>query len=229
MKILNFFGFVSFLFCPEFGFSQDGFGRDVVSDKAVVEATEPAAKTEKKACCEVDEKKLAEIESASGFLELPELPDVVMVNQNGKSARMSEILKNKITVINFIYTSCTSVCQILTSNFRQLEKALESIDKENGVQLISISIDPETDTPARLLQYATKQRIDLEKWTLLVSNLNSIERFSRALGFSNVDKSTHAPGVVIWDDIDKQWQRFVGITPPHVLSKEISKLPAING
>lgn len=229
MKILKFFGIVTFLFCTAIGFSQDGFGQDVVSDKAVVEATEPAAKTEKKACCEVDEKKLAEIESASGFLELPELPDVVMVNQNGKSARMSEILKNKITVINFIYTSCTSVCQILTSNFRQLEKALESIDKENGVQLISISIDPETDTPARLLQYATKQRIDLEKWTLLVSNLNSIERFSRALGFSNVDKSTHAPGVVIWDDIDKQWQRFVGITPPHVLSKEISKLPAING
>ncbi len=190
------------------------------------EVTEGVVKEKKESCCDKDKLELKS--SASGFQKLPKIPDIVLMNQNGKPSRISDILKDKITVINFIYTSCTSVCQILTSNFRQLEKALENIDKENKVQLISISIDPETDTPARLLQYATKQRIDLEKWTLLVGGLNSVERFSRSLGFSNIDKATHAPGVVIWDDIDKSWQRFVGITPPHVLSKEISKLSAIN-
>ncbi|MGR3178171.1 MAG: SCO family protein [Candidatus Anammoxibacter sp.] len=136
-------------------------------------------------------------------------------------------MDGKITVINFIYTSCTSVCQVLTSNFRQLEKSLDTIDVDGKVQLISISIDPDIDTPARLSQYANKQRLDLSRWTLLVSGLNSIEKFSRALGFSNIDKTTHAPGVVIWDDIDKTWQRFVGLTPPHILAKEIAKLPAI--
>lgn len=165
----------------------------------------------------------------SEYQELPEIPDILMVNQDGYTMRISEVLRDKITVINFIYTSCTSVCQILTSNFRQLETTLDSIDKNNEVQLISISIDPGTDTPDRLRQYADKQRIDLSRWTLLVSGTNSIERFSRSLGFSNIDKSTHAPGVVIWDDIDKRWQRFVGITPPYIISKEIVKLLAING
>lgn len=203
------------------------------SDEAVVVGGEAAEKVEsatheRKECCPKPEE-LSKKVSSSGFLKLPTIPNIVMLNQNGESSRMSEILSGKITVINFIYTSCTSVCQILTSNFRQLETALEKIDKNNEVQLISISIDPATDTPERLLQYANKQRIDLTKWTLLVSGLNSIERFSRALGFSNIDKSTHAPGVVIWDDIDKQWQRFVGITPPHILSKEIAELPAIKG
>ncbi|MGR3221131.1 MAG: SCO family protein [Candidatus Anammoxibacter sp.] len=180
-------------------------------------------------CCEKDVKDLAKDVKIEHLQALPKLPNIVMMNQDGKSVRISEILKDKITVINFIYTSCTSVCQILTSNFRQLEKALESIDKDNKVQLICVSIYPDVDTPARLLQYADKQRINLTKWTLLVGGLNTVERFSRVLGFSNIDKSTHAPGVVIWDDIDKIWQRFVGITPSHILSREIAKLPAING
>ena len=185
---------------------------------------------EKGECCEEAAKKAAlnaKVEQVQQTL--PQLPNIIMLNQDGKTVRISEVLKGKITVINFIYTSCTSVCQILTANFRQLEKALDGIDSDQDVQLVSISIDPDTDTPARLRQYAVKQRIDLERWTLLVSGINSIEKFSRALGFSNIDKSTHAPGVVIWDDIDKRWQRFVGITPPYVLSKEIAKLPAISG
>ena len=184
---------------------------------------------EKGDCCEKELKNLSQNVKVENLQELPELPNIVVVNQDGNSKRISEILKDKITVINFIYTSCTSVCQILTANFRQLEKALDSIDKDHEVQLISISIDPDVDTPARLLQYAKKQRIDLSRWNLLVSGLNSVERFSRALGFSNIDKATHAPGVIIWDDIDKKWQRFVGTTPSHILSREIAKLPALNG
>lgn len=184
---------------------------------------------EKEACCE---KKINEVNQnvkIEKLQKLPELPNIVVINQDGDSGRISEILKDKITVINFIYTSCTSVCQILTANFRQLEKALDGIDNDQEVQLISISIDPDVDTPARLRQYAKKQRLDLSRWSLLVSGLNSVERFSRALGFSNIDKATHAPGVIIWDDIDKRWQRFVGTTPSHILSREIAKLPALNG
>ncbi|MGR3318520.1 MAG: SCO family protein, partial [Candidatus Anammoxibacter sp.] len=84
-------------------------------------------------CCEKDIKDLVKDVKIEQLQKLPKLPNIVMMNQYGKSVRISEILKDKITVINFIYTSCTSVCQILTSNFRQLEKALESIDKNNDV------------------------------------------------------------------------------------------------
>lgn len=208
-------------------------GRLAVADEAVVAADTDVVqngaveKDEQKACCEKDVEVLSKEASIERLPQLPQLPNIVMVNQDGESVRIAEILKDKITVINFIYTSCTSVCQILTSNFRQLEKALDGIDKDGKAQLVSISIDPETDTPARLRQYADRQRIDLTKWTLLVSGMSSIERLSRTLGFSNVDKATHAPGVVIWDDIDKRWQRFVGITPSHVLSRELIRLPAL--
>ena len=200
-----------------------------VEAENVVSQNEQEGKKEGECCEEAAKKAALNAKVEQVQQTLPKLPNIVMLNQDGKTVRISDVLKGKITVINFIYTSCTSVCQILTANFRQLEKALDGIDTDQDVQLVSISIDPDTDTPERLRQYAVKQRIDLERWTLLVSGLNSIEKFSRALGFSNIDKSTHAPGVVIWDDIDKRWQRFVGITPPHVLSKEIAKLPAISG
>lgn len=179
-------------------------------------------------CCEEVTKDVELVAASEGLQVLPFIPDVIMVDQDGRSVRIvSDVLKGKITIINFIYTSCKSVCQILTNNFRQLEEGLDRIDGKGDVQLVSISIDPEIDTPPRLQQYASTQRIDLSRWMLLVSNFRSIERLSRALGFSNVDKATHAPGVVIWDDIDKRWQRFAGITPTHILMKEISNLPAM--
>lgn len=205
-------------------------GGDAQINKVLPEVSKKEADDEKGQCCE---DKVAEANpqaNSQGLQLLPELPDIVMVNQDGETIRVvSGLLKGKVTVINFIYTSCKSVCQILTNNFRQLEKSLDGVDKNGYVQLVSISIDPEVDTPARLRQYADLQRIDLSRWTLLVGGSNSIERLSRALGFSNVDKATHAPGVVIWDDIDKVWRRFVGITPPHIVLKQLNELPAISG
>lgn len=214
-------------------FSYNIFGdqeRDSQTSEALPGVSKKEATDEKEECCD-NKVEAANLEVKSqGLQSLPELPDVVMVDQDGKMVRfVSGLLKEKVTVINFIYTSCKSVCQILTNNFRQLENSLDGIDKNGDVQLVSISIDPEVDTPARLRQYAELQRIDLSRWTLLVGGLNSIERLSRALGFSNIDKTTHAPGVVIWDDIDKMWYRFVGITPPHIVLKQLRELPAISG
>lgn len=199
--------------------------------EALPEVSKKEAADKNGECCEDKKVEWAKLAvNSEGLQSLPELPDIVMIDQDGKMVRIvSGILKEKVTVINFIYTSCKSVCQILTNNFRQLENSLDRIDKNGEVQLVSISIDPEVDTPARLRQYAELQRIDLARWTLLVGGLNSIERLSRALGFSNIDKATHAPGVVIWDDIDKVWFRFVGITPPHILLKHLRELPAISG
>ncbi len=179
---------------------------------------------EKSPCCD-KELETATINNDKSYETLPEIDDISALNQDGQTVSfVNDILPGKISVINFIYTSCTSVCQILTNNFRQIGKALDKIDKDKKVQLISISIDPETDTPQRLKDYAKKQGIDPSRWTLLTTGLNSIERISRTFGFSNVDKKTHAPGVVIWDDTNKQWKRFAGITPAHILTKEIASL-----
>src|ERR1700752_1313523 len=79
--------------------------------------------------------------------------DVELLDQDGKKLRFySDILKNKVVVINTFFTTCTSICPPLNRNFEKMQDALgDRLGKD--AFLVSISVDPETDTPTRLKDY----------------------------------------------------------------------------
>src|SRR6185369_17077012 len=76
--------------------------------------------------------------------------DVELLNQDGQKLRFySDVLKNKVVIINTFFTTCTSVCPPLNRNFEKLQEALgDRLGKD--AFLVSITVDPETDTPTRL-------------------------------------------------------------------------------
>ena len=78
------------------------------------------------------------------------IPDVPVLDQNGKRLNFySDLVRGRTVAIDFIYTSCTTFCPMLTANFRMVQDQLSArIGKD--VELISISIDPVTDTPTKL-------------------------------------------------------------------------------
>src|SRR5436309_689253 len=78
------------------------------------------------------------------------LPDVTVVDQDGKRLRFySDLVRGRTVAIDFIYTSCTTICPMLTANFRNVQQELGArVGKD--ITLISISIDPVTDTPAKM-------------------------------------------------------------------------------
>src|SRR5678815_2101680 len=82
--------------------------------------------------------------------------DVELIDQDGQKVRFySDILKNKIVAINTFFTTCTNICPPMNRNFEKMQDALgDRLGKD--VFLISISVDPETDTPTRLKEYGRR-------------------------------------------------------------------------
>lgn len=108
--------------------------------------------------------------------ELPKLypvPDAKLVDEMGKAVTLSSMNGN-VTVYDFIFTSCTGTCPIMTNNMRALTA---KVAKDAPVRFVSISVDPARDTPAVLAEYAKRVRND-SRWTFLTGDRDAIVRLS---------------------------------------------------
>ncbi len=72
-----------------------------------------------------------------------------------------EYLKGKITIVDFFFTTCPTICPIMTTNMVELQKELKEIE---GIQFLSHTVDPETDTPNKLKRYAKRRNANLKNW-----------------------------------------------------------------
>lgn len=147
------------------------------------------------------------------ILNLPvhgKVDDFALITQDKKSFE-SEQFKGHISVVNFIFTSCPSVCPILTKQMKRLEEKTK--EQKGKVFLYSISVDPGTDTPERLKAYGQKYGADFSRWTFLTGPLDAIESavvssFMSAVGhptrdyreFVNLMNITHGESFVVLDE-----------------------------
>jgi protein SCO1/2 len=109
-------------------------------------------------------------------LDLPKLfplPSANLVNEQGRAVNL-DAMKGSVTVYNFIFTSCTGTCPIMTNNMRALT---QKVAKDAPVHFVSISVDPTRDTPQVLADYAKRVRND-QRWTFLTGERNTIVRLS---------------------------------------------------
>ncbi len=108
--------------------------------------------------------------------ELPklfEVPDAKLVDEGGRAVSLAA-MKGSVTVYNFIFTSCTGTCPIMTNNMRALTPR---VAKDAPVHFVSISVDPTRDTPAVLAEYAKRVRND-SRWTFLTGSRAEIVKLS---------------------------------------------------
>jgi protein SCO1 len=101
--------------------------------------------------------------------KLFEVPDTQLVDETGKSVNLAA-MKGSVTVYDFIFTSCTGTCPIMTNNMRALTP---KVDDDAPVRFVSISIDPARDTPAVLAEYAKRVRND-PRWTFLTGDRQTV-------------------------------------------------------
>jgi protein SCO1/2 len=108
------------------------------------------------------------------------LPDVTLVDQNGHSLSLSP-LKGKPVLIDFIYTSCHGPCPMLTSKLAFIARLLPH-ELGTKVTLVSITLDPEHDHPAQLLDYTRSHGANREGWLFLTGSPAQIEQVLAAYG-----------------------------------------------
>ncbi|MEA2490470.1 MAG: hypothetical protein QOH21_2262 [Acidobacteriota bacterium] len=148
---------------------------------------------------------------AAGSLPAPVFPDITVRTQTGQKVRFSELLKGRTVAINFIFTSCPSVCPLMGVAFGRLQTLLG--DTRPDVALISISIDPETDTPARLTAWG-KRFNARPGWILVTGAKSDIDALLKASGVYSSDAGAHSPVALIGDPARGVWRRVDGLAPP---------------
>src|SRR5215203_6212090 len=110
-----------------------------------------------------------------------DLPDVPVVDQDGRAMRFrSELLKDRTVAVNFVFTTCTTVCPALTTTMRAIQRELGDRVGQD-VWLISLSVDPTVDRPERLRAFAAGFGAG-RGWTFLTGEPADIKRLLEAFG-----------------------------------------------
>ena len=153
------------------------------------------------------------------------LPDTVLVTQNGEQGRLdSDIVAGRIVVMDFVYTSCTTVCPVLSATLGQVQARLDGrIGSE--VMLVSISVDPVRDTPARLKAYAKKLRAG-DGWVWLTGDKQVVDGVLRQLGAYSPNFEDHPSMVLVGDAEGGDWARFLGFPSADQIIAKVDELTA---
>ncbi|HET7831616.1 MAG TPA: SCO family protein [Gallionella sp.] len=151
------------------------------------------------------------------------IPDIKLVDMDRGEVSLHEALDGKLPVIlNFIYTSCTAICPVTTATFQQVQQELGA--GRDKVRMVTISIDPENDTPARLKEYAGRYNAG-SQWKMLTGTVESSVAVQRAFGVYNGDKMNHKPVTFLRaEGADKPWVRLDGFASAADIVNELGKL-----
>jgi protein SCO1 len=139
------------------------------------------------------------------------IPDVVVLDQNNQKVHFySDLVKGKIVAVNFMFTSCTTICSPMTANLARVQKKLLSRGEKN-VHFISVSVDPEGDSPEKLKSYAAMFHAQ-PGWTFVTGSRAQLELIWRAFGVPMGAKEDHTATVVVGNEPLHEWTYGSGLT-----------------
>jgi protein SCO1 len=149
------------------------------------------------------------------------IPNTRILDQNGKQLSFyNDLIKGRTVAINFIFTTCTTVCPPLTATFRKVQQTAS--ERGIDVKLVSVSVDPVIDTPERLRAFAEKFNAD-QGWTFVTGEKGDIDSLLQSLGVAVTDKNNHTPMILIGNDSQDYWTRAYGLSSPTKLVDLISE------
>jgi len=150
------------------------------------------------------------------------VPNVTLLNQDGKKVNLRSLIDGgKPVIVNFIFSTCTTICPVMTATFSSLRSELGA--SADRVQLISISIDPENDRPERMKQYLSRFNWG-PGWEFLTGSREDIGRVLRAFDAFVVDKMSHEPLFISRAPDSEEWVRVKGLVRKNDLVKELERM-----
>jgi len=151
-----------------------------------------------------------------------DIPNVEVIRKDGKKLSfIQEIDDGRPVIMNFIFASCSAICPMLSHVFSQVQTKLDKdIPK---VHLMSISIDPENDTPAKLREYALKFGAG-SYWDFYTGTLEASIAVQKAFNAYRGDKMNHSSIILMRVAPGKPWLRLEGFMSPDAVIREYRNL-----
>ncbi len=156
-----------------------------------------------------------------------QIPDVEVRDQNGRKLNLySDLIKDRVVVVNFFFTTCTYVCP---PQGRALAKLQERLGDRLGKEIffISISKDPETDTVEKLKRWARAFGVG-PGWTLVTGEKGVIEKVLWDLIGDLPGQGQHYPIVFIGNDQTGQWKSASGLSAPEKTIELIDQIARVS-
>lgn len=172
-------------------------------------------------------KKTAQIFEGGRIVMFEETPPVInLLNQDGKRVS-NEGLKGKVTLINFIYTRCDESCPIMVHKFMDIAKEMKD-ELGANLQLVSITMDPEHDSPEILKSYAEKIEADTSSWSFLTEEKSVVDKVLKGFNFfyqKNEDGSFGHGNTIVMLDKNGVWKYNFNVltVPVDILVERLKK------
>jgi protein SCO1 len=157
------------------------------------------------------------------------IPDVELVDQDGKTVHLySDLVRGRVAALSFIFTTCTTICPLVGANLGRLQTELGRSLGED-IALVSVSVDPATDTPQRMkawgAQFGAKPG-----WSLLTGEKGTVDQLLKVLGLFTADIQNHSPFLLLVNDRTGEWTRVNAIeTPPSKVAEILQKMAQTAG
>ena len=142
--------------------------------------------------------------------------EIPLVNQDGQTMRLySDVLKGRVVVINAMFTSCTGACPLMSNNMAKIQEwAGDRLGKD--VYLVSISVDPTNDTPAKMKEYAARFKAR-PGWYFLTGSKENVNAALAKLGQAVETREAHTNLFLVGNDKTGLWKKAFGLAKPEDL------------
>ena len=149
--------------------------------------------------------------------------DLPLVTQHGEEVQFyTDVLKDQVVLISFIFTYCPSACPLITQKMRA---ARDLLGEELGadLRLVSISIDPERDTPEAMKEFAERQQAD-GNWLFLTGAPENINQIVQRLGQYNPDVEMHSTLLIAGNVNARHWTKIPPMEGPAGVAESLRSL-----
>lgn len=124
-------------------------------------------------------------------------PDTVLTDHNQNEFEFSE-LRGKVVFVSYIFTNCPDICHIISGKTNILKSKLKDAGYEDKVSFVSISVDPQNDTPEKLKMHAQHMNLDLKNWYFVTGSIGIVYKLISVAGiFPKREELDKAPGYTI--------------------------------
>lgn len=150
--------------------------------------------------------------------------DLELVTQNGQAVRFfTDVLKDRVVLINFIFTHCQDACPLISQKLLETRGLLDEAVSDR-VYFISISIDPERDTPEALTEFATKFKLTDDNWVFLTGEKQNVEHIVKKLGQYDENVEEHSTLILAGNVNKRHWVKIPPTMPPVGIAEKLRLL-----
>lgn len=154
--------------------------------------------------------------------------DTVLQAQDGRSLRFySDVLKDQVVLVNFVFTECGDSCPLITHKLLQARQSLGP--QARSVRYVSITIDPERETPQTMAAFARKHGAVDPQWLWLSGSKANIELVTKRLGAYTDTREEHFTGLIVGNLRTDRWVKIRPDAPPQAIAEQLRRVGELDG